>query len=243
MELAGRVALVTGAGHRLGRAIALALAGRGMDVAVHYHRSRREADVSLHAIRELGSRAELFQADLSDAAAARALPLAVAEAFGRLDVLVNSAGIMVRATVEETTPELWDQVMDTNLRSMFFTTQGALPALRAAAGRVINLADVGGLEPWPRYAAHCVSKAGVVMLTRTLARALAPDVTVNAVAPGAVLPPDDWDAAAREHMARTTPLGRLGGPQDVTAAVLYLLEGGDYVTGETIVVDGGRLIR
>ncbi|HMV32676.1 MAG TPA: SDR family oxidoreductase [Gemmatimonadales bacterium] len=243
MELAGRVALVTGAGHRLGRAIALALAGRGMDVAVHYHRSRREADVSLHAIRELGSRAELFQADLSDAAAARALPLAVAEAFGRLDVLVNSAGIMVRATVEETTPELWDQVMDTNLRSMFFTTQGALPALRAAAGRGINLADVGGLEPWPRYAAHCVSKAGVVMLTRTLARALAPDVTVNAVAPGAVLPPDDWDAAAREHMARTTPLGRLGGPQDVTAAVLYLLEGGDYVTGETIVVDGGRLIR
>ncbi len=243
MELAGRVALVTGAGHRLGRAIALALAGRGMDVAVHYHRSRREADVTLHAIRELGSRAELFQADLSDAAAARALPVAVAEAFGRLDVLVNSAGIMVRATVEETTPELWDQVMDTNLRSMFFTTQGALPALRAAAGRVINLADVGGLEPWPRYAAHCVSKAGVVMLTRTLARALAPDVTVNAVAPGAVLPPDDWDAAAREHLARTTPLGRLGGPQDVTAAVLYLLEGGDYVTGETIVVDGGRLIR
>lgn len=243
MELAGRVALVTGAGHRLGRAIALALAGRGMDVAVHYHRSRREADVTLHAIRELGSRAELFQADLSDAAAARALPPAVAEAFGRLDVLVNSAGIMVRATVEETTPELWDQVMDTNLRSMFFTTQGALPALRAAAGRVINLADVGGLEPWPRYAAHCVSKAGVVMLTRTLARALAPDVTVNAVAPGAVLPPDDWDAAAREHLARTTPLGRLGGPQDVTAAVLYLLEGGDYVTGETIVVDGGRLIR
>ncbi len=243
MELAGRVALVTGAGHRLGRAIALALAGRGMDVAVHYHRSRREAHVTLHAIRELGSRAELFQADLSDAAAARALPLAVAEAFGRLDVLVNSAGIMVRATVEETTPELWDQVMDTNLRSMFFTTQGALPALRAAAGRVINLADVGGLEPWPRYAAHCVSKAGVVMLTRTLARALAPDVTVNAVAPGAVLPPDDWDAAAREHLARTTPLGRLGGPQDVTAAVLYLLEGGDYVTGETIVVDGGRLIR
>lgn len=243
MELAGRVALVTGAGHRLGRAIALALAGRGMDVAVHYHRSRREADVTLHAIRELGFRAELFQADLSDAAAARALPVAVAEAFGRLDVLVNSAGIMVRATVEETTPELWDQVMDTNLRSMFFTTQGALPALRAAAGRVINLADVGGLEPWPRYAAHCVSKAGVVMLTRTLARALAPDVTVNAVAPGAVLPPDDWDAAAREHLARTTPLGRLGGPQDVTAAVLYLLEGGDYVTGETIVVDGGRLIR
>ncbi len=243
MELAGRVALVTGAGHRLGRALALALAGRGMSVAVHYHRSRREAEVTAHAIGELGRRAELFQADLADASAARALPVAVAEAFGRLDVLVNCAGIMVRASIEETTPELWDQVHDTNLRSMFFTTQGALPALRAARGRVINLADVGGLEPWPRYAAHCVSKAGVVMLTRTLARALAPEVTVNAVAPGAVLPPEDWDAAAREHLARTTPLRRLGAPEDVTAAVLYLLEGGDYVTGETLVVDGGRLIR
>lgn len=243
MELAGRVALVTGAGHRLGRAIALALAGRGMPVAVHYHRSRREADVTVHAIRELGLRAECFPADLSDAAAARDLPVRVAGSFGQLDVLVNSAGIMTRATVEETTVEMWDQVHDLNLRAMFFTVQGALPWLRKARGRVINLADVGGLEPWPHYAAHCVSKAGVVMLTRTLARALAPDITVNAVAPGAVLPPEDWDAAALAHLARTTPLQRLGSPEDVTAAILYLLEGGDYVTGETLVVDGGRLIR
>lgn len=243
MELRSRVALVTGAGHRLGRAIALALAGRGMDVAVHCHRSRHEAEVTLHAIRERGRRAELFPADLSDAAAARALAGGVAAAFGRLDVLVNSAGVMVRAPVEETTPELWDAVFDLNLRGMFFTTQGALPWLREAKGRIINLADVGGLEPWPRYAAHCISKAGVVMLTKTLARALAPDITVNAVAPGAVLPPEDWDPAAREHLARTTPLQRLGSPDDVSAAILYLLEGGDYVTGETLVVDGGRLIR
>lgn len=243
MELRSRVALVTGAGRRLGRAIALALAGRGMHVAVHCHQSRREADVTAHAIRELGVRAEVLPADLADAGAARALPARAAGALGGLDVLVNSAGIMIRATVEETTPELWDQVQDLNLRAMFFTVQGALPWLRPARGRVINLADVGGLEPWPRYAAHCASKAGVVMLTRTLARALAPEVTVNAVAPGAVLPPEDWDAAAREHLARTTPLQRLGSPADVTSAVLYLLEGGDYVTGETLVVDGGRLIR
>lgn len=243
MQLAGRVALVTGAGHRLGRAIALALAGRGMDVAVHYHRSRAPADETLAAIRALGRRAEAFPADLGDAAQARRLPALAAEAFGQLDVLVNSAGIMLRATVEETTPELWDTVLDTNLRSMFFTTQGALPWLRAARGRVVNLADVGGLEPWPNYAAHSVSKAGVAMLTRVLARALAPEITVNAVAPGAVLPPDEWPDSAREHLARTTPLGRLGGPDDVTAAILYLLEGGDYVTGEVLPVDGGRLIR
>jgi NAD(P)-dependent dehydrogenase (short-subunit alcohol dehydrogenase family) len=243
MELRDRVALVTGAGHRLGRAIALALAGRGMDVAVHCHRSRHEAEVTVHAIRELDRRAEIFEADLADATAARDLPGRVAAGFGRLDVLVNSAGIMTRVTVEETTPEVWDGILDLNLRAMFFTVQGALPWLRPVGGRVINLADVGGLEPWPRYAAHCISKAGVVMLTRTLARALAPEITVNAVAPGAVLPPEQWDAAAREHLARTTPLQRLGSPADVTAAILYLLEGGDYVTGDTLVVDGGRLIR
>lgn len=243
MELGSRVALVTGAGHRLGRAIALALGRRGMDVGVHCNRSRREAEVTVHALQELGVRGEIFQADLSDAAAARDLPVRVAGSFGGLDVLVNSAGIMTRATIEETTVEMWDQVHHLNLRAMFFTVQGALPWLRKARGRVINLADVGGLEPWPNYAAHCVSKAGVVMLTRTLARALAPDITVNAVAPGAVLPPEDWDAAALAHLARTTPLQRLGSPEDVTAAILYLLEGGDYVTGETLVVDGGRLIR
>lgn len=243
MELAGRVVLVTGAGHRLGRAIALAVARRGAHVAVHYHRAAAEAEVTAHAITELGVQAMTFAADLRDVAAAQGLPGRVARYFGRLDVLVNSAGIMTRASVEETTGELWDQVMALNLRAGFFTVQGALPWLREARGKVVNLADVGGLEPWPRYAAHCVSKAGVVMLTETLARALAPEVTVNAVAPGAVLPPEDWDEASREHLARTTPLKRLGSPDDVTAAVLYLLEQGDYVTGTTLVVDGGRLIR
>jgi pteridine reductase len=243
MLLNARVALVTGAGHRIGRAIALALAGRGMRVAIHYHRSREPAGETAAAIRALGAECDTFGADLGDAEAARALGPRVVERFGGLDVLINSAGIMTRATIEETTPALWDEVMDVNLRSAFFTVQGALPGLRAAKGKVVNLADVGGLEPWPRYAAHCISKAGVVMLTRTLARALAPDITVNAVAPGAVLPPDEWSEAARQHLASTTPLGRLGSPDDVTAAVLYLLEGGDYVTGETIVVDGGRLIR
>jgi pteridine reductase len=243
VELAGRVALVTGAGHRLGRAIALAIAGRGAHLAVHYHASADGANETVRAARALGVRSESFQADLRDPGEARALAERVARHFGRVDVVVNSAGIMTRATVEETTPELWDQVMAVNLRAGFFVTQGALPWLREARGKVVNLADVGGLEAWPRYAAHCISKAGVVMLTETLARALAPEVTVNAVAPGAVLPPDDWEPAAREHLARTTPLKRLGAPEDVTAAILYLLEGGDYVTGTTLVVDGGRLIR
>jgi pteridine reductase len=242
MELASRVALVTGGGRRVGRALALALAGRGMHLGIHYNSSADGARGTMEAARKLGVTAELFQADLEDPQAARRLPAEVARRFRRLDVLVNSAGIMTPATVEETTPELWDQVMAVNLRAYFFTVQGALPWLREAKGKVVNLADVGGLEAWPRYAAHCVSKAGVVMLTRTLALALAPIVTVNAIAPGAVLPPDEWNDAARQHLAQTTPLKRLGTAEDVAGALLYLLEA-DYVTGDTLVVDGGRLIR
>jgi pteridine reductase len=243
MELAGRVALVTGAGRRLGLALAEALAGRGMTMALHHHASAEGARDLRGRIVEAGGSAECFAADLTDAEAARDLPRRVAERFGRLDVLVNSAAVMHRLSFEATTPEQYDATLDLNLRAVFFCTQGAAPELRKAGGKVVNLADLGGLEPWPGFAAHSVSKAGVVMLTRVLARSLAPEVTVNAIAPGAVLVPDDYDAAERDRLARTTPLGRLGRPEDAVAALLYLLEGGDYVTGDVLVVDGGRLIR
>jgi pteridine reductase len=165
------------------------------------------------------------------------------EEFGRVDVLVNSAAVMHRLGFEETTPERWDAIQDLNLRAVFFCTQGAAPALRSARGKVVNLADLAGLEPWPGFAAHSISKAGIVMLTQVLARSLAPEVTVNAIAPGAVLVPDDYDSDERERLARATPLRRLGTPSDVISALLYLLEGGDFVTGEILVVDGGRRIR
>ncbi len=243
MDLRGRVALVTGAGRRLGRAIALALADRGMTVAVHHHQSVGGAEQVCAEIRARGGTAERFAADLTDALAAQALPGRAAQRFGSLDVLINSAAVMRRLSVGETTPGDWDAIMNLNLRAGYFCAQGAVAALRATRGKIVNLADVGGLEPWPSYSAHCISKAGVIMLTKALARAFAPEVTVNAVAPGAVLVPEEWDDQARQHLETTTPLKRLGSPEDVTAAILYLLEGGDYVTGETIVVDGGRLIR
>ncbi|HEY6809350.1 MAG TPA: SDR family oxidoreductase [Gemmatimonadales bacterium] len=243
MELAGRVALVTGAGRRVGRAIAEGLAAAGCDVAVHHHGSAAGAAETVAAIRALGRRAEALSADLRDAAAARALADRAVAALGRLDVLVNSAAVMVRQPVAEVTPESWDATLDLNLRAGFFVAQGAVPHLRRTKGRIVNLADLAGLEPWPAYIPHCVSKAGVVMLTKGLARALAPDITVNAIAPGAVLLPDDWDAAARAHFEETTPLGRLGSPADVVHAVRYLVESGDYVTGAVLVVDGGRMIR
>jgi pteridine reductase len=243
MELAGRVALVTGAGRRLGLAMARALAERGMTVAIHHHASADGADALRDEIVAAGGRAACFAGDLIDAGAAAELPRRVVAELGGLDVLVNSAAVMHQVSFEQTTPELYDATLDLNLRAVFFCTQGAAPALRAARGKVVNLADLGGLEPWPGFAAHSVSKAGVVMLTRVLARALAPEVTVNAIAPGAVLVPESYDAAERERLARTTPLGRLGSPDDVNRALLYLLEGGDYVTGEVLVVDGGRLLR
>jgi pteridine reductase len=243
MELRGRVALVTGAGRRLGQEMARALAGRGMALAIHHHASAAGARALRDEVTAAGGRAECFAADLSDAGAARALPVRVADAFGRLDVLVNSAAVMRRLGFEETTPEQYDAILGLNLRSAFFCTQGAAPALRAARGKVVNLADLAGLQPWPGFAAHSVSKAGVVMLTKVLARSLAPEVTVNAIAPGAVLVPEDYDAEERERLARATPLGRLGGPEDVVGALLYLLEGGDFVTGEVLTVDGGRLLR
>jgi NAD(P)-dependent dehydrogenase (short-subunit alcohol dehydrogenase family) len=243
MELAGRVALVTGAGRRLGRAMAHALAGRGMTLAIHYHASDRGASELRDEITAAGGRARCFPADLADASASRELPRRVAAEMGSLDVLVNSAAVMLRIPFEETTPEEYDRVLDLNLRSVFFCTQGAAPALRAARGKVVNMADLSGLEPWPGFAAHSVAKAGVVMLTRVLAPAHAPEVTVNAIAPGAVLVPEQYDETERERLARSTPLRRLGTPADAVAALLYLLEGGDYVTGEVLVVDGGRLLR
>jgi pteridine reductase len=243
MELHGKVALVTGAGRRLGRAMAQALAQQGMTVGIHYHASAGGARELEADIRRQGGRAASFEADLTDALSARALPERVITEFGRLDVLVNSAAVMHRIGFEETTPEEWDSIHALNLRAAFFCTQGAAAALRASKGKVVNLADLAGLEPWPGFAAHSISKAGVVMLTHVLALSLAPDVTVNAIAPGAVLVPEDYSVEERDRLARSTPLRRLGSPSDVIAALLYLLQGGDFVTGEILVVDGGRFIK
>ena len=243
MQLEGRVALVTGAGQRLGRAFAAALAGRGMSLALHYNASAGGAEALRDEIRAAGGKAECFAADLTDAHAARALPESVARAMGGLDVLVNSAAVMHRIAFEDTTVEQYDTILDLNLRSLFFLAQGAAPALRRARGKVVNIADLGGLEPWPSYPVHSISKAGVVMLTKVLARVLAPDVTVNAIAPGTVLVPDSFDEAQRDRLARDTPLRRLGTPADATGALLFLLEDADFVTGDVLVVDGGRVLR
>lgn len=242
MELAGRRALVTGGGRRLGRAIAEALGARGMHVAVHYGGSDAGARETAAAIEAAGGKATLHQADLRDPAAPARLIDDVVAALDGLDVLVNSAAVMVRTPVGEVTTDEWDAMFAVNLRAPFFLAQAAAPHLARSHGAIVNIADLAAFEHWPAYIPHAITKRGVVQMTESLARALGPAVRVNAVAPGAVLLPDDWDQASAARLASTTPLGRLGSPVDVTAAVLYLLTA-DYVTGETLVVDGGRRVR
>ncbi len=242
MELKGRVALVTGAGHRVGRAIALALGGRGMRVAVHYNAAADGARETARMISDAGGEAQIIAADLTDASLAPKLVSQVVSLFGGLDVLVNSAAVMVRTPFGEISPKEWDDIMALNLRAPFFLAQAAAQQLRASHGVVVNIADLAAFETWPAYIPHGISKAGVVTMTRALARVLAPEVRVAAIAPGTVLLPEKWDPAAAEHLVKTTPLQRNGSPEDVTRTVLFILDS-DYLTGETIIVDGGRHVR
>ncbi|GAC1516687.1 MAG: pteridine reductase [Gemmatimonadaceae bacterium] len=242
MNLEGRVALVTGAGRRVGRAIAVALARQGMHLAVHYNASAAEAAETAAEVDGAGPSAATFCADLSETSQIGPLVAAVVSRFGALDVVVNSAAVMRKVPFADVTAVEWDMTMALNLRSPFFVSQAAAPHLARAGGAIINIADLAAFEVWPDYLPHAVSKAGVVHMTRALARVLAPHVRVNAVAPGPVLLPDDWRAAEADHLAQTTPLKRLGRPEDVAAAVIYLASA-DYVTGETLIVDGGRHVR
>jgi pteridine reductase len=242
MDPRGRVALVTGGARRVGRAITLALAARGARVAVHYHASAAEAEDTVREARALGAEAWAVAADLREPEAPERLVRDVADRVGALDVLVNSAAVMIRTPLEDVTPAQWDGIMALNLRAPFFCARAAADVMRERGGVIVNIADLAGLESWPAYIPHGISKAGVIQMTRALARTLAPAIRVNAIAPGAVLLPETWGAADAERLARTTPLRRIGTPEDVARAVLYLVEA-EYVTGDTLIVDGGRHVR
>ena len=235
--LSGQVALVTGAGKRIGRSIALALAREGADVAVNYSRSAAAAEAAAAEIATLGRRSAALQADVTNRAEVERLFAAVDSRFGRLDILVNNAGAFFHVPFDELTDQQWDGILATNLKSQFLCAQAAVPLMkRQGRGRIINLSSLGGLLAWPGYTHYCVSKAGSIMLTRCLARALAPEILVNSVAPGTIQfegePPD-------EDYIRRVPLHRTGTGDDIAQAVLYLATA-EFVTGQVIVVDGGR---
>ena len=237
----GRVALVTGAGKRLGRAVALRLASEGADVAVHYGKSQSDAQQVVREIEKSGRRAAAFGADLLDVGAIRKFIGEVGAHFGRLDILVNSAANFLATRFSETTEASWDSSLDTNLKAPFFCAQAAAPFLeKSGRGVVINFADIGGLLGWKNFLPHSVSKAGVVMMTRILAKELAPMVRVNAIAPGTITmsgDPPEWEA----DFIQKAPLKRSGRPQEITDAVMYLVQA-EFVTGQLLVVDGGRTL-
>lgn len=238
-ELAGHVALVTGGAVRVGRAIALGLARRGADVAIGYHRSGVAARATVRELRALGVRAEALCADIARPIEARRLVADTVRRLGRLDILVNSAAVFLRTPVARTTPAQWERLLAVNLTGPFFCSQAAARAMRRRGGRIINIADVGAVRVWPAYVPYGVSKAGLVMLTRGLAAALAPRIQVNAVGPGVVLLPEGFPRRARSRIAARIPMRRLGDPGDVAAAVCFFATCPDYVTGQVLFVDGG----
>jgi len=251
MEIQDCIALVTGGAHRVGKAIALALAREGAHVIITYHASADQAAQTVSEIEALGVRSMAIRCDQRDIAQIDALFDAITQHFGRLDILVNSAAIMKRTPVFDTTPEDWDRVMHTNLRGPFFIAQAAARLMRSnpqdasppdALGCIVNIADSAAVRPWPSFIAHTVSKSGLVALTKALAVALAPAIRVNAIAPGAVLKPVDWDDERWNELSSKIPLRRNGSAEDVAQAVLYFIRS-DFVTGELLVVDGGRELR
>jgi len=237
-----RRALITGGGVRVGRAIALKLGSAGYDIGVHFHSSERGAEEVVAALRSDDRRAIAVAADLSRPEEIAPLVRTIARELGGLDLLVNSAALFPRSPPEQVSAEAWDRVFAVNARAPFLCAVAAAIEMGEAGGSVINIADVAAFEAWPNYAPYAASKAALVSLTRSLARAWAPRIRVNAVAPGPVLLPDGTGAAEAERAAARTAQGRIGRPEDVADAVLYL-DRAAYVTGEVIRVDGGGHLR
>lgn len=235
------VALVTGGAIRVGRALTLGLAEAGYEVCINYCSSESEALAASRAVSKLGRRAMVLPGDVSDLSDVTRMVEAVTEQFGRLDLLVNNASLFRTAPLLEIGEGEWDRVMAVNVKGPFLMVQATAELLTRSRGRVVNLVDLSAFQPWVEHAHHSVSKAALLQLTRIMARALAPRVRVNAVAPGAVLLPEGYDEDRRERSRRQAALGTLGSPEDVVRTVLFL-ERSPFITGEVIVVDGGRLM-
>jgi pteridine reductase len=240
--LSGKVALITGAAHRVGAAIARDLHGHGMNVIVHYRNSRAAAEQLQYELQaQRPDSVRLIQWDLHETVGLSQL---VHEAFhwqGRLDALVNNASSFYPTPVEDVSATQWDDLLGSNLKAPFFLAKAAAPFLRKGQGNIVNIVDIHAERPLKGYPVYCIAKAGLVMLTKSLARELAPDIRVNAVAPGAILWPEhDAGEETRKHIIARTALKRQGDPRDVASAVAFLLKDAPYITGQVLTVDGGR---
>jgi NAD(P)-dependent dehydrogenase (short-subunit alcohol dehydrogenase family) len=235
--LAGKTALVTGAAKRIGRAIALRLAAGGANVAITYRGSQAEAEETVRELARLDVDALAVRTDLTDAENIRETVAAVVEEFGRLDILVNNAGLFESAALESLPVEQWDAMFATNTRAPFLVGQAAYPHLRKAAGRIVNIGSLGGTHPWATHAHYCTSKAALHMLSQTMAKAWAPEISVNCVAPGMIVQGEVGEAYV--HFAQRTPMRRNGTAEDVAEAVMFFATGPHFITGQLMAVDGG----
>ncbi len=239
MILKGKAALVTGGAKRIGRAIALGLAREGADVAISYRVSDREARKTVTDLKTLGVRAFGFPCDVRDEKSIKAMLAEARRALGRLDILVNNAGFYETVDFEKLTVKQWDNIFAINTRGPFLVAKHAAKELRKREGRIINMGSLGGLRPWVTHAHYCASKAALHSLTQAMAKAYAPEISVNCIAPGMIEAPEDRGTAYAKRFAAKTPIGRNGSAEDVAEMVRLLAIGPKFLTGQIIAVDGG----
>ena len=238
-ELKDKVVLITGAARRIGRAVALGAAGRGARVAITYHNSQHDAEETVGRLLELGAEALAVRCDVRDPKNVEEMVREVAAAWGGIDVLINNAGVFSTVDFEAITLEQWDEMFAVNARGPFLVSHAALPHLRRSRGRIVNIGSLGGLHPWPTHVHYCASKAALTMLTLGMAKALAPEVAVNCVAPGMISIGEDRDPDLVRAVVSKTPMKRAGSTGDVVEAVLFLASASSFITGQVLVVDGG----
>jgi NAD(P)-dependent dehydrogenase (short-subunit alcohol dehydrogenase family) len=236
--LTGKTALVTGAAKRIGRSIALALAANGANVAITYLGSQSESEATIRDLAALDIDAFAARCDLRDPDSIQHTVATVAEEFGQIDILVNNAGIFQSEALEDISVADWDAMFATNTRAPFLVAKAAHPHLRAAKGRIINIGSLGGLHPWATHAHYCTSKAALHMLSKTMAKAWAPDISVNCIAPGMIVQSEEIEEAY-EQFARKTPMQRNGTAADVAAAAVFFATAPHFITGQLLAVDGG----
>ncbi|MFC6645047.1 SDR family NAD(P)-dependent oxidoreductase [Granulicella cerasi] len=235
--LTGKRVVITGAAKRIGRSLALAFADAGADVAITYRGSQQEAEQTLADLHQRGVRALALNCDVRSEVSVQAAISKVTEDWDGLDILVNNAGAFETAALEDVTVEQWDAMFETNTRGPFLVAKTAYPLLKAAHGRIVNIGSLGGLHPWATHGHYCTSKAALHMLSQTMAKAWAPEISVNCVAPGMIV--NGEVDPAYEHFAQKTPMRRNGRAEDVAAAVIFFAMAPHFITGQLLAVDGG----
>ena len=236
--LKGKTVLVTGGAQRIGRAIALALAERGAHVAITYLASQVEAVETVRALAAHNVEASAVRSDLRDPESVEQTVASVVDEFGQLDILVNNAGLFESVVLEDISVEQWDEMFATNTRAPFLMAKAAHPHLRAAKGRILNIGSLGGMHPWATHGHYCTSKAALHMLSKTMAKAWAPEISVNCIAPGMIVQGEEV-GESYEHFARKTPMKRNGTSDDVASAAVYFATAPHFITGQILAVDGG----